>query len=196
MRSIPAFLLPLTLLLIVACGGAGPEPAPVEEPVGERVENPSLGVVIGALPPSLQVLTNEEGRLELKPKDGNGTLQVVVDPPETGGINLVAAHREHKEAIEAKGGSYKGRLELGSPFGTTFLSRGVYSEEGRGSVEEAIIFVIHPWQDRRLSLVYRYPAPGPEVEDPNAYSKALLEGNLFELLGEMEGLPAPAGTES
>lgn len=51
-----------------------------------------------------------------------------------------------------------------------------------------MILFIHPLQVRKTRVVYHYPAPDSSVEDPNAYSKERLEGILFELLGEMEGL--------
>lgn len=128
MRQAEAFILTILLLGggLTACGAkTAPEAEAEAEPAGERVENPSLGLAIAALPSTLEVVANEGDRWQFATKEENGTINIYVDPAETGGINLVAAHREHKEEVEAKGGTYKGRLELGSPFGTTFLSRGV-----------------------------------------------------------------------
>jgi hypothetical protein len=177
--------------MLAACGAKPvPEAEMAAEAAGERIENLTLGLAIAALPPSLEVVANEGERLQFATMEESGTINVYVDPPETGGINLVAAHRAHKEEVEAKGGTYKGRLELGSPFGTTFLSRGVFTDPSQGELEEAVILFIHPMLNRKTRVVYHYPAPDSSVEDPNAYSKERLEGILFELLGEIEGLPA------
>ncbi len=168
-----------------ACKQKEEAPAP---PPAERVENSQLGVAIAALPPVFKVAANEGTRLELVPAaEGlTGTLAVVAGEAETGGINLVAAVEDHKTEIEAReGGEYKGQRELGSQLGTAFYSRGHYPGDDGATVEETVIFLVHPWGDRTLQLVYRYPA----ADD----TKVRIEDHLFAVLGELEALPAAEG---
>ncbi len=168
---------------LVACKMDQPAPAPS----AARVENPLLGVAIAALPSVLRVAVNEGARLELVPaaEGAAGTLALAAGEAETGGINLVAAVEAHGAEIRARaGGEYNGQRELGSQLGTAFYSRGRYPGEDGATVEETVIFLIHPWGDRTLRLIYRYPA----AED----TKERIEDHLFALLGELEGLAAPS----
>ena len=160
-----------------------------EAPPGERVENPNVGIAIAALPSFFAVESNEGEQIALVPADGTtpGRLLVQAGPAESGGINLVAAVQAHADSIRDDfGGQYKGQNELGSHLGTAFYSRGQYDDDGGQTTEETVIFLVHPWGDRTLQLIYRYP-PGED-------SKARLEDQLFEVLGELEPLdqsPAP-----
>ena len=156
-----------------------PAPAPPR-----RVENPRVGVAIAALT-EFSVVANDGDAIELAPvgAGATGTASVVAGEAEIGGINLVAAIQEHKEEILARpDGDYKGQAEYVSPLGTTFASRGRYSEDG-GTVEERVVFMVHPWGDRTLQVIYRYPAG----DDTQARLDALMNG----VVGELEGLPAP-----
>ena len=180
-RSIPWFF--VITLLLGACGqGSEPE---VAAPAAVRVENPQVGVVIGNLPAFFKVDVNQDDQLALVPAaaEGTGRLTISADPAETSGINLVAAVEEHKVDINGRDdGTYKGQREIGSHLGTAFYSRGHFSQDG-GIKEETVIFLIHPWGDRKLRLTYVYPA-GDD-------SRERLEEQLFEVFGEIEGLPAP-----
>jgi len=160
-------------------------PAEPEAPAAERIECSGLGVAIAALPAWFRVAVHRDDALELVPAaaDGTGRLAVVVGEVEDGGINLIAAVEEHQAEILARpGGEYKGQRELTSQLGTTFYSRGRYDSD-EGVIEETMIFAIHPWGDRILRLVYRYPA-GDDTRER-------LEEQLFEVLGEIEALPMP-----
>ena len=61
-------------------------------------------------------------------------------------------------------------------FGVAFYSRGRFSEAG-ATVEETVIFLIHPTASRQLEIHYRYPA-GDD-------SAARVE-QLIEVLAELE----------
>ncbi len=165
---------------LAACKKEEPPPPPAV-----RVENPQLGMAIAALT-DFEVAANDGATIELTPagEGAAGTVQVVAGEAEVGGINLVAAVKEHKEDVVARpDGDYKGQAEYVSPLGTTYASRGRYSEAG-GTVEERVVFMVHPWGDRTLQVIYRYPAG----EDTQARLDALMNG----VVGELEALPPPA----
>ncbi|MCP4656908.1 MAG: hypothetical protein GY856_15970 [bacterium] len=169
----------LVSLLAVGVGGCQTE---VEQVVAERIENPQLGIAIAALPAPFQVAVNEGTTLELVA--GEGRLSIVASPAQVAGVNLVQAVWDHKASIlERPEGEYKGQQELGTYLGTAFYSRGHYQGDA-GRIEETVILVVHPWSDRRLDLVYRYPA----TDD----SKERIEKQLFAVLGQVEALPQPA----
>ena len=177
------------LLCTVACQPAAEQPA---EPVkGERIENTELGMAIAELPAYFQVTSNEGSVIELQPASAEveGVLKVQESEAETGGINLVAAVERHKADLQNReNGEFKGQRELGSQLGTAFYSRGLYTEAGR-TMEEVVIFLVHPKGDRELQLVYTYPAG----ED----SKERLTDHLFGVLEVLEELPvAPAADEA
>lgn len=187
-RQAFASILALILLLSVGCKSPEAE-APVEEPP-ERIENAQLGVALADVPDFFQVASKDGAVIELTPKDATveGTLTVSATETETGGINLVAAMEEHKTDLSSReAGSYKGQRELGSQLGTAFYSRGQWSEDGR-MMEETVVFLIHPWGDRKLLLTYVYPA-GDD-------SSARLMEQLFAVLGELEPLSDAAPEEA
>lgn len=170
----------VAMALLTACQQQEAE-APVEAPP-ERVENAALAVAIADLPSLFQVQTNDGAVLDLVPSDPalEGVLSVATHTPETAGINLVAAVERHKADIESRvDGAFKGQRELGTPMGTAFYSRGHFTADGR-AMEETAVFMIHPAGDRELHLVYVYPAG-----DDTA---SRLQDQLFEVLGEIEGL--------
>ena len=176
-RVILAAAITLAAVNFQACKKAPPPASTV------RVENPRAGVAIAALT-EFTVADKDGSTIELVPAvEGlTGTVSVVAGEAEIGGINLVAAVNRHKEEIlERPDGDYKGQAEYVSPLGTTFASRGRYSEGG-GTVEERVVFMVHPWGDRTLRVIYRYPAG----EDTQARLDALMNG----VVGELEGLPA------
>ncbi len=177
-------LLAIGLLAIgslVACAPAE-DATLVEAAKGERVENSELGIAVADVPEFFKVGSNEGATIELVPVDPQieGTLKIQETAAETGGINLVAAVERHKADLEGRpDGVFKGQRELGSQLGTAFYSRGQYSEGGR-TLEETVIFIVHPKGDRELHMVYNYPA-GDD-------SKARLTDQLFGVLGELEVL--------
>lgn len=167
-------------LAVLGCAGGGEE----AEPAGERVENPALGVAIGAVPPVLELAVNEGDQLELVPADDQlaGRLAVLAGESQTSGINLIAAIESHKEDILARpDGEYKGQREIaGMPLGTAFYSRGRYTAEDGTTEEESVVYLVHPWGDRTLQVRYRYPA-GDD-------SPSRLQDHLFELAYALEVL--------
>lgn len=192
-RSLPWLVALATLLLLVGCQGAGDggDGDGAEAPA-ERVENATLGVAIANLPTVFQVVVNEGEQLELTPTDAalGGRLMVVAgDPPEVGGVNLVATVQAHKEEILARpDGDYKGQRELaGLPMGTSFYSRGRYTAEDGSTEEETVVYFLHPRGDRPLMLIYRYPAG----ED----SPSRLQDQLFEIALELEPMDSPTADD-
>ncbi len=184
-RIILAAAITITAAGLAACKKEEPPPPPP----AVRVENPQLGMAIAALA-DFTVAANDGAAIELVPagEGATGTVSVVAGEAEIGGINLVAAVKQHKEEILARpDGDYKGQAEYVTPMGTTYASRGRYSEGG-GTVEERLVFMVHPWGDRTLEVIYRYPAG--DDEDTKARLGALMNG----VVGELEVLPAP-GTE-
>ncbi|MEE8524927.1 MAG: hypothetical protein V3T72_13415 [Thermoanaerobaculia bacterium] len=193
MRSTKLFAVWISALAL-AFGAAGcrqpPEPAPGAAAVGERVENAAAGVAITAVPPVMKLVAVDGERIVLGLFEEGAAGEIIVTPgePEVGGINLVAAVESHKqEILQRPGGDYKGQRELGSHLGTAFYSRGRYlmSQDGDALEEETVIFLVHPWGDRTLQLIYRYPAGEDSTER--------IQDHLFALLGEIEPL-ATEGT--
>ena len=185
----------ILLTIPIAAMAAGLAACKKEEPAAApavRVENPRLGIAIAALSPDFTVKGDASGMtIELVPagEGATGQVSVVAGEAETGGINLVAAVKQHKaEILERPDGDYKGQAEYVSPLGTTYASRGRYSGDG-GTVEERVVFMVHPWGDRTLQVIYRYPAG--DAEDTQARLDALMNG----IVGELEGM-APAAAES
>lgn len=176
--------LKVSILIALAAAGGCRKEEPAAPPV--RVENPRAGIAIAALSPSFVVTANDGATIELVPagEGATGKVTVAAGEPEVGGINLVAAVKQHEaEILERPEGEYKGQAEYVSPLGTTYASRGRYGEGGV-TVEERVVFMVHPWGDRVLQVIYRYPAG----DDTQARLDALMEG----VVGELEGLPPPA----
>ena len=202
MRTLPAVL--VLLLVSLACGPAAEEPPPPPQ----RVENAALGLAIQNLPAAFTVAVNESseegGRLELA-GPGGGRLDFLNGEIETS-INLVQAARDHEASCVARpGGELKQRTEMQSPeFGLVYFSRGRYeSEPAKPSEpspgidppaseavleEEAVLLLIHPWQDRMLTVRYLYSVT--EATTPEEL-RVRFEDELFDVFSELEGLPAP-----
>lgn len=183
-RRVLGWLVLMSSLLFTACQGGGQGAADdAEAAMGERVENPANGVALAGVPAFFRLQSNDEAGIVLVPADAAvaGTLTVKAGAQEVGGINLIAAIEQHKEAVLARqDGDYKGQRELGSQLGTAFYSRGHYTGDDGVRLEETIVFLVHPWGDRTLQLVYVYPAG----ED----SGTRIQEQLFGVLGEVEAL--------
>ena len=170
-----AALLLLSGLAWIGCSQSEPVPPPVT-----RVENSDLGIAIAALPDPFVVGTNEGVVLELLApgEAGDGTLFFETTAEMSGGINLVAEAEGMRDWFEQQpDGQYFGNLELGTPIGPAFTSRGSYTLAG-AAIEEIRVFAIHPGSNRLLRLTYRYP-PGE--------GKLRLQ-QLAEVLGEIEAI--------
>lgn len=165
------------LALVVTALSCG-EPPPPPPPPDTSVENAELGIALASVPDGLHTTINEGSSLELRPtgKGIDGLLWFAVGPEKVG-VNLVAATQLHQAQIESlPNGEYKGGEELQGDFGVAFYSRGRFSESG-ATVEETVIFLIHPTASRQLEIHYRYPA-GDD-------SAARVE-QLIEVLAELE----------
>ncbi len=142
------------LLLAAACGSREPTP-----PADPSVTNDALGLRLSAVPSDFEVAVNEGDRFELVPveKTVGGRAEFSVGPEESG-INLVAVVNRHQQYIEEMPeAEYKGGQELVTPYGPAFYSRGRYLA-GLTDTEETNIFLKHPFEDRLLTISYRYPA--------------------------------------
>ena len=153
------------------------DPPPLPPPPDTGVENTALGIALASVPEGLHTTVNEGDYLELQPTgEGVDGLVWFAVGPEKVGVNLVAATQSHKDQIEAlPDGEYKGGEELQGDFGVAFYSRGRFSEAG-ATVEETVLFLIHPSASRQLEIHYRYPAG-----DDSAARVEQLIGVLAEL---------------
>ena len=177
----------LTLLACPVLAGSLACGQPAEPPPDRGVVNPALGLRLAAVPDGFTVVRNQDDQLVLEPtaEDTSGAVTVNVGPVEDG-VNLIAAMDAHQERIEGlPEGDYRGGLELQTPLGTAFYSRGRYRSDDGGLVEETRVLAIHPVEERLLTMEYRYPAG----ED----SKARVE-SLLELFSQVEA-PVPAPSE-
>jgi len=162
-------------LVISALSCAEPPPPPPPQDTG--VENAELGIALASVPEGLHMTVNEGSSLELRPTgEGVDGLAWFAVGPEKVGVNLVAATQVHQAQIESlPDGEYKGGEELQGDFGVAFYSRGRFSEAG-ATVEETVIFLIHPTASKQLEIHYRYPAG-----DDSAARVEQLIGVLAEL---------------
>lgn len=192
-RCTPAVLCLVALACAAACQPqASPESEQAETPpeaVPRRVESQPLGLAIAAVPRGFELEVNEGETLRLEGRNAEGrwgTITVEVEPPQAAGVNLVKAVNEQKQALEARPeGKFMGQVELGSPLGTAFSTRGRYRDGEGATMEESRVFAVHPMGDRLLSVRYVYPAGGDSEERLQ---------QLFALLGEIEILaPAAVG---
>jgi len=165
------------VLVLVVTALSCAEPSPPPPPPDTSVDNVELGVALASVPEGLHTTLNEGKSLELRPTtEGVDGLVWFAVGPEKVGVNLVAATQSHKAQIESlPDGEYKGGQELQGDFGVAFYSRGRFSEAGT-TVEETVLFLIHPTASRQLEIHYRYPAG----EDSAARVEQLI-GVLAEL---------------
>jgi len=169
------------VLLVAGCGSR--EQAPPPDP---SVTNEALGLRLRAVPRDFEVAVNEGDRLELVPVEESvgGRVVFSVGEEETG-INLVAVVKRHQQHIEEMPeAEYKGGQELVTPYGTAFYSRGRYLA-GLTDTEETNIYLKHPFQDRLLTIGYRYPA---------GVDSSVRVQQLLDVLALIDA-PEAAGTE-
>jgi len=171
------FRMIFVLVLVVSTLSCA-EPPPPPPPPDTSVENTELGIALASVPEGLRTALNEGSSLELRPTaEGADGLVWFAVGPEKVGVNLVAATQSHQAQIEnLPDGEYKGGEELQGDFGVAFYSRGRFSE-GDVTVEETVIFLIHPAASRKLEIHYRYPA---------ADDSAARVNQLIEVLAELE----------
>lgn len=173
-RSLPALLFSISVVMC-ACAPRQEEAAPA--PL-QRVENTDLGIAIAALPAEFEVVSDQGPVIELRTvgETAGGVMTIEVTEELTGGINLVAAAEAMKDWFEQQPeGQYFGNLELGTPSGPAFTSRGSYRSE-QGLVEELRVFALHPSANRMVRMTFSYP-PGE--------GKVRMQ-QLVSVLGEVE----------
>lgn len=169
-------LLTLSVALLAACGKAAPE-NPNKLP---RVENPTLGLAIGAVPPAFSVKTEQGAEIVLERKEGEGEVKIFEEAPEVGGVNLVDMVWKWKDAYEAMPeGQFHGQVEIITPLGPGYTVRGSFQDEDGNPAEERRIFTLSPSGDKALVLVYSYP--------PGNNPRERME-EMFELASELESL--------
>ena len=157
---------------------------PVEPEAEERpamvVENLELRLRLAGIPSGFMIVMNDGDQLILEHVEDATEGQIIFAnmPPEAG-QNLPAEVKAHQVFIENQDESnYLGGQELVSQLGTSFYSRGRYVREG-SEIEETIIYALHPYKDRIMTITYRYP-----VGDDSSVRVQ----QLFEVLGVVEGL--------
>ena len=157
---------------------------PVEPEVVERpamvVENMELRLRLAGVPGGFMVVMNDGDQLILEPSDSTtkGQIHFANKPPEAG-QNLPAEVKAHQVFIEnQEEADYLGGQELISQLGTSYYSRGRYLHDGN-EIEETIIYALHPYKDRIMTITYRYPAGD---------DSSVRVQQLFEVLGVVEGL--------
>jgi hypothetical protein len=176
-RSAAAATLVLAGLAPLALGsacGRGSEPtsgAAGAAATAEPVVNETLGLTLDAPETAgFRLAVNAGATLSLvRPASDEreeARLTIEVGAPQRAGVNLIEAVNAQKAAIEGRpDGRFLGQVQLGSPIGTAFSTRGRYAGDDGREVEEVRLFAVHPAGDRLLSLVYRYhPAPGDTKE--------------------------------
>jgi hypothetical protein len=177
MKITKSYLAPL-LLLLVGAFSTGCSTSPQETAPAPRVENSGLGIALATVPSPFVVGTNEGSTLKLRApgETSEGILFFEVAGETRGGINLIAEAEGMQDWFEQQpDGQFFGNLELGTPLGPAFTSRGSYTLDGV-MIEELRVFAIHPSSNRLLRMTYRY-SPGE--------GKERLQ-QLAEVLGEVE----------
>ncbi len=173
----PLLALVLTVLVAGCAGSPGQESSSSKKRI--RVENPALGLAIGAILPSLDLVTNEGETLRLKHKEGEGEIWLEVSTPEVGGLNLVAMVQQSKVAYESlEEGKFYGQAELGTQFGSAYTVRGSFARDGE-AVEERRIFSLHPDGRQIITMIYAYPTGNNSRARTN---------EMLELFSELESL--------
>lgn len=184
MRRTTPLVLSLCLSLAFAVLACKKEAAPPPEPHA-RVECPELGLAFATLPYGFEVEVNQgkELVLTLDSEEKTGRMWVELGPQEAFGINLVEIVNSQKAIFEAyEEGEFFGNRELIAPQGPAYYSRGRFLGEGQ-RVEEVRAFILHPSENRLVTLHYRYPAGEDSKDRVN---------EMLLWLGEMEPHTSPA----
>jgi hypothetical protein len=176
--SLTAMVLTAGSLLLGSC-------APADEPEVENrpamvFENTELRLRLSRVPAEFVVVTNDGDQLVLDHSDAavGGRITIANRPPEAG-QNLPAETKVHRVFIEnQENGDYLGGQELVTHLGTAFYSRGRYVVEG-AEIEEVVVYSLHPYADRIMTVTYRYPA---------GLDSSVRIQQLFDLFAGLEGL--------
>lgn len=173
-------------LVILACGGA--EEAPPAEATS-AVDLPSLGLSFAALPEGFTVAAGGSGEIELTATDpeAGGRMWLELQDPSDYGIDLVKVVTDQSEAYAQMENSeyFGGRKLVVAAAGEAYYVRGRYDQGGE-RLEETRVFLIHPAENRLVSLHYAYPAG---EDSPERIQR------LFDWVGELGVLGAGTGEE-
>ena len=157
---------------------------PAEPEAEERpamvVENVELRLRLAGVPGTFMVVMNDGDQLILNPSDSTteGRILFANKPPEAG-QNLPAEVKAHQVFIEnQEEADYLGGQELASQLGTTYYSRGRYVQY-EAEIEETVVFALHPYADRIMTITYRYPA---------GVDSSVRVQQLLDVLATVEGL--------
>lgn len=192
LRSLPSVLVPITVslaLVAISCAPQAEQEADPVSPAARRVESPEMGIALARLPKEFEVVSTEgeEIRLTARKSFPQGTVSIAIGPEQRAGVDLTEAVRQQKAHIESlPEGDYRGNVELGSPIGTAYTTRGRYLDDEE-RIEEIRLFAVHPTANRLLWVKYTYPAGGD--------TKTRMD-QAMEILGELEALPAGDGAGS
>lgn len=172
------FLTTAASLMLGSCRQP-PEPEVAERPT-MVAENLELRLRLSGVPGEFAIVANDGDQLILSPADPaiEGRIIFANFAPEAG-QNLPAEVKAHQIFIEnQRDGGYLGGQELVSQLGTTFYSRGRYLDD-ETEVEETVVFALHPYADRIMTITYRYPA---------GVDSSIRVQQLFDVLAVVEGL--------
>ncbi len=129
-----------------------------------------------------------------------GSIHLELGEPTEGQIRLAnvsaldALREEHRALVEAlPGGEFLGvggQLIYG-PFGPARYARGRYRTEDGATLQRIRLFMVHPLENRLVSLVYDHP-PGDDAD-----TKARINNHLLVLLENLRTVDDPrAGDDS
>lgn len=146
---------------------------------GETISSAELRLRLVELPEGFVPADDAGNGLAVVPADPaiGGRIEVLVSDPDEG-QNLVSAVKFHRAFIEnQEDGDYQGGQELVTHLGSAFYSRGRFTLDGE-SIEETVVFSLHPDGDRMMRLRYRYPA---------GIDSSVRVQQLFDVLACVEG---------
>ncbi len=173
--------------LTFACASAPEEPPPEPKKTIDLVD---VGLTFTAIPKGFKVSHKSGSELELENGDeeAGGRMWIELEDPSDFGIDLVKIVTEQTDVYAALPESeyFGGRKIVVAAAGEAYYVRGRY-KEGDALLEHSKIFLVHPGENRLVSIHYRYPAG----EDS---SERIQE--LFILAGEIGALGGDLGEES
>ena len=155
------WLLPLAILTLAfsACGGSAEEVAPT--PAGPAATLPAINFEFAVLPEGFEIANATDTELELTPTDPDATGRMWIEYEEVSdyGINLVQIVTEQGEVYALRENSeyFGGRKLVVAAAGEAYYVRGRYDKDSVRT-EEVRLFLVHPAENRLVSLHYAYPA--------------------------------------
>lgn len=181
--ALPFAALLLLYICLIGCGGAEET---ADAPRGPVVELPAINLAFDALPAGFVVGSSSADTVELVPSDpeANGRMWVEAGEISDFGIDLVQVVTDQTEAYAQFDNSeyFGGRKLVIAAAGEAYYVRGRYDENGERR-EELRLFLVHPSENRLVSLHYAYPAGDDSADRVQ---------ELFALAGELAVLDVGA----